>query len=63
MTVETPNTAPIAPWYLPRSRSGIDIGDERHRGDHQTAGADALETAPDDQQRHVGGESAEERSR
>ena len=22
-TVETPNTAPIAPWYLPRSRSGI----------------------------------------
>jgi hypothetical protein len=23
MTVATPNTAPIAPWYLPRSRSGM----------------------------------------
>lgn len=23
ITVEMPNTAPIAPWYLPRSRSGI----------------------------------------
>ncbi len=23
ITVATPNTAPIAPWYLPRSRNGM----------------------------------------
>ncbi len=39
------------------------IGDQRHRRDHQTARADALQTAPHDQQRHVRREPAEERAR
>lgn len=38
------------------------VGDQRHRGDHQPARADALQPSPDDQHRHIGRETAQERA-
>ncbi len=39
-----------------------DVGDQRHRRHHQAARADALDRPPDDQQRHVRRQPAQERA-
>jgi hypothetical protein len=49
MTVATPKTAPGAPRYFAAFTRRNDVRDQRHRREHQPAGADALHGAPGDQ--------------
>ena len=59
MTLETPNTAPNAPWYLPRSLAGTMSPMIAWVSTMRPAAADALDGAEGDELTHVPGLAAE----
>jgi hypothetical protein len=57
--VETPNTAPNSPWYLPPVARRDDVADHGHREHDQPAAAESLQRPEGDQLDHALAEPAE----